>query len=437
MLDHSPEPASKHSSRTNESIALHSAAVQSATSLMCVMNDMLRSPHLSAHLNAQHRSVGLVPMHGRPRSHTAPSTPLVEAPCIEPVELPGSLLIGNMSLTSLHNSVDGNTIEPFAHPGNGNAIYGATIKRPHSSPQEATHPRQSTDNLSTAQGFFPSTQHSPRSKSSGPHKPCQKMTPATMSHSNEETLVGSGTYLSGGTKRPSLMLQQWPSATSTSVGSTGTSHPGSSYDYNSGSIQQESLQSDKCPILDSEAMLLEQIAIMRTSHEVHLHSLKESHERELESQRSYIAFLETTRRMIPIPACQSSKTLLTIDTTHTGSKDGDLFSADASATTAHSWDFNENQRRISQEATAETEALKRKLSLCRKAVAEAGEIRRERDHLREIADRSDKRIMQLKDIVRKGKDHEKTLRNAISDLEARLVTVSRTTLSKFPQLYGP
>lgn len=196
-------------------------------------------------------------------------------------------------------------------------------------------------------------------------------------------------------------------------------------------MRQETQQCELNVTMDLEALLLEQIAMLRSSHESHIHSLKAAHEKELESQRAYIAFLETTRRKISIPPSQSSKKLLTIDTTQTGSKDGDLLSADGSVTTVHSWESSENQRRISQEAMAETEALKRKLSLCRKAVAEAGEIRRERDYLREIADRSDKRIMQLKDIVRKGKDHEKILKNAISDLEARLVTVSTTTFSTF------
>lgn len=144
--------------------------------------------------------------------------------------------------------------------------------------------------------------------------------------------------------------------------------------------------------------------MMRSAHGAHLGSLKDAHEREIESHRSYISFLEKRRGIQQVQAW-SSKQVLTIDTSHSTPKGAELTSADASATTLQSWGSSlESQKRTSQEATAENEALKRKLSLCRKAVAESGDVRRERDQLRDAAERSDRRIVQLKDTVRKAKD---------------------------------
>ncbi|TKA42289.1 hypothetical protein B0A55_13551, partial [Friedmanniomyces simplex] len=82
------------------------------------------------------------------------------------------------------------------------------------------------------------------------------------------------------------------------------------------------------------------------------------------------------------------------------------------------------QKRASQEAAVETEGLKRKLSLAKKAQSESGEVRRERDRLRQDVERGSRRILQLKEIVRKSKDQEKSLRNAVSDLECRLVAAN-------------
>jgi len=165
---------------------------------------------------------------------------------------------------------------------------------------------------------------------------------------------------------------------------------------------------------------MEHISGMRELHEAHIGSLKEAHQKEIESHKSYINFLER-RRGLPSMAPQTGRQHLTIDTSHAGTKVGELYSADASATTMQSFESSlENQKRASQEAMAEVEMLKRKLSLCRKTVAESTEVRQERDHFRDAAERSNRRILQLKDIVRKAKEHEKTLKNAVSGLEASL-----------------
>ena len=132
------QPISKHSSRTTDSIALHDAAVQSATSLMAVMSDMLRSPPLSAHIFGPDNSDRLKPMPSRPRSHTAPPTPLVEAPTVEPAELPGSFPKEKEPYLPLYQSDDRKNRDAFVCSPT-RASLGAPIIRPHSSPQEATY----------------------------------------------------------------------------------------------------------------------------------------------------------------------------------------------------------------------------------------------------------------------------------------------------------
>ncbi|KAK4549083.1 hypothetical protein LTR36_007539 [Oleoguttula mirabilis] len=392
------------------------------------MNDMLRSPHVSAHLSAQQRSAGLVPMHNRPRSHTAPSTPLVEAPSIEPVELPGSL--HKKSVKSLHQSIDGNGVSAMMQSPT-HADLGARIVRPHSSPQENVHsppnyPRQSNGNVSRAANLIRSAQMSPRCKSSSPHRFPNGVGAALASHASDDILVANDQESTASSlKRPSLsVLQRWHSNSPSLPGSYTISQAGSTYSASQLGLPghgDSTPQPQHIQQADSDAVLMAQISLLRAAHEAHLSSLREAHEREIQSHRSYISFLEK-RQGLPQVQSQISKQLLTLDTSHTSSRTAELTSADASATTLQSWGSSlENQKRTSQEAVAEAEALKRKLSLCRKAVAESGDIRRERDHLRDAAERGDRRIVQLKDIVRKAKDHEKSLKNAVTDLEARLV----------------
>ncbi|KAF2768568.1 hypothetical protein EJ03DRAFT_352104 [Teratosphaeria nubilosa] len=156
---------------------------------------------------------------------------------------------------------------------------------------------------------------------------------------------------------------------------------------------------------DHEAGLLNQIASMRARHEAHLNSLKEAHERELESHLSYISLLEK-RTANPLAAPAPLQRQLTLDTSRGAPRAMEAPSADASATTIQSSEVSfTNQKRSSEGAIAETEALKRKLSLSQ-------------DH------RNERRILQLKDIVRKTKDQEKTLKNTVADLEARLVAAN-------------
>lgn len=209
----SSETRSVKSSRTNDSIALQDAAVQSATSLLAVMNDCLNS-HL---LSTQQKEVGLKPMHGRPRSRTAPSTPMYEvSDSASPVELPGCIPpLQPRKTRALHQSMDG---KPFytAVSVHNDSVVGNSIERPHSSPQEphhafSAHPRQCSDSCSQIiPNLRPPSDIVPRAKTAGPylHRKINSEIPFSTS---DDTLVASESDPFLATlKRPSLSyLASW------------------------------------------------------------------------------------------------------------------------------------------------------------------------------------------------------------------------------------
>lgn len=155
-----------------------------------------------------------------------------------------------------------------------------------------------------------------------------------------------------------------------------------------------------------------QLSTLRAAHEAHLTSLKESHEKELASHRSYVSFLEN-RIAAQSAANQSFKQHLTIDTSHATNKDASLLSSDASATNSmQSFELTlEKQKRASSEAAAEAQKL-----------------RRERDQLKDSLERNERRVSQLRGIVRKAKENENALKNAISGLEASLLAANNERL---------
>ncbi|KAK0290199.1 hypothetical protein LTR91_006388 [Friedmanniomyces endolithicus] len=428
-----------HEHQTSGSIALHDAAVQSATNLMAVVNDMLQSPHVSAHLSAQRRNA-LSPMYCRPRSRTAPPTPLFEAPCTDAVELPGSLLAGRNSIISLHKSIDGDGVcDPIQLPTT--TALGATIKRPHSSPQQATYipsavPRHSSDSFSHAPSL--PVQSSTQVKGSSPR---EKFYIATRQDSDQSTgsdgTIGAPTSESSkmAAKRPSVsVLQRWPQHSSDVGSEFTTSHAGSFTVLEPQILADDGISNISRQQLDAEVVLLEQITRVRSSHDAHLASLHDAHQRELDSHRLHIAFLE--QRQQPAQAIiELKRSHLTLDTSHNSSKSSEAHSANVSATTDRSCESPECQKRASLEAAVETEGLKRKLSLAKKAQSESGEVKRERDRLRLEVERGSRRIMQLKEIVRKSKDQEKCLRNAVADLECRLVAANNERTDVLEGLY--
>lgn len=184
--------------------------------------------------------------------------------------------------------------------------------------------------------------------------------------------------------------------------------------------------------------VLAQMSALRRIHEEHVASLKQAHEKEIASHQSYICILERRRSVTPV-ALQADKAHLTIDTAQAMDKgDNDSATTSASAATSlRSIEVSPNiKRRASAEAAAaETAALKRKLSLSRKAQADVCVVRHERDQLREAAEKSDRRIAQLKGIVKRGKENEVSLRTAVSGYEASLLASNNQRLDALEGLH--
>lgn len=395
----------EHSS--DNSFALHDAAIKSATTLMAVMNDVLKSPHLNAHFHSQ-QSGGLQPMHGRPRSRTAPPTPVFEAPGKEPVELPGSFLWPK-SHTDARSSMD--TAASSKHTSMGRAI-----ERPHSSPQASSHPNHddplrtsesSSRNATDFRTLAGQTRHGRHHSDFGNRQ------------SNSSGIVPlAPDYASPADGR--ALAHGHPSTLSNV--SRAVDAPAQARDTIGRLLHIPS--TSKVAPQEEPNQRMDLISAMRRSHDDHISLLKQAHDREIESHKSYIKFLESCAAP---EQKESSNDGLTLDTALMAGKSNESLSLDVSASTSlQSLDSSiEAQRRSSVEsAAAEAEALKRKLSLCRKTQSELGGIKRERDHFRETTDRSERRIGQLKDIVRKTKDNEKALRNKVLSLEAALLAAN-------------
>nr|POE48812.1 hypothetical protein CFP56_38909 [Quercus suber] len=406
---------------------LQDAAVQSATSLMAAMSDMLRSPQFSAHLSAHQSADHLLPVYGRPRSHTAPSTPLVEAPHVDPVELAASNPLEKPPMPPFESSIARKVAPPFMHSST-RASLGRQIERPRSSPQASTYPAVTVrDTAECADGdsylnppVQTSTKIGSRSAQASPVPGIDRREIDDPAGS----LVGSSLPR---TDRPTLtVVQKWPSKSPSIPGSThlGYVDPEQTVSrFASPLISAAPPNPGPTQSADSNLALVEQISRMRCIHEAHLKSLKDCHERELQSNRLYIEYLEqrcTESQSIP----SSSRQVQGTNTSHVVSRESRVVS-EAPANQSQALNTSrESQDRTSQEAYAEVETLKRTLSACRKAQIDYGEIRRERDHFRESWEKCDRRSGQLKDAIKKAKDNEKALQNAAADLEARLVSAN-------------
>ncbi|KAK4556358.1 hypothetical protein LTR86_006502 [Recurvomyces mirabilis] len=382
--------------RTNDSVLLHDAAVQSATNLMAVVNDMLCSPPVSAHIMTQQRHGLAAPAYLRPRSHTAPSTPLVEASSREPVELPGSLLQGRPSLLSLkppHEKLPTNVVQLLPY-----AAIGAGIERPHSSPQQATY------DSPFLLGHFedrpgPGT-HSMTSQS----LPLPQ--PATPRPYLNDAASWSA-YLTAKNADPRLK----PDMKSSSPA------PWSVVESKRDHVPHSS---------QSETDTLQQVATIRMAHDNHIASLRTAHEHELESYRSYITFLE---KRSAAQSTSSAKALI-IDTTHTDSKTVEPLSGITSATTLVSLQSTRSHDQMAGQIQDEKQAQQHRAAILRPKSTE--DARTELCRLREGVEKRERKISLLS---RRWKDEEKSLRNTISDLESRLLAANNERLDTLEGLH--
>ena len=281
-LEQNPEDLSSYDQPLDDSTALQDAAVKSATSLIAVVNDMLKSPLASARLPPQ--SSSLAPNHGRPRSRTAPSTPLVEAPTQPPlVELPGS--IPDRPRVSYHHSFEGklktrmsrdprhdqpcksarrpshpwlqNSLDTKGETSTGMAMDVATHTDSHHSPQYSQW-ENATNGSTRMRASLPCASTAPQMRQS---------------------------HLSGiFTSRHGLMPRKSDPRLPRSASNL----------MRNGS--QPLVEDQVEPSEDDESTLCD-MAALHASHEYHMATTVEAHRREVTSLRMYITFLEQRREL--------------------------------------------------------------------------------------------------------------------------------------------
>ncbi|EME77992.1 uncharacterized protein MYCFIDRAFT_90041 [Pseudocercospora fijiensis CIRAD86] len=221
-------------------------------------------------------------------------------------------------------------------------------------------------------------------------------------------------------------------------GSMGSSRNGSSQSV-VGDVQhpmtRETAEVQVRPGFTNMRETMKQIDLMRSAHESHTASLKEAHERELESYRAYIALLDQQYSMASSANDQPSHTTV-LDDLHANNRRLRLSQDSISSRSIQSsGSTSEHQRQHLDDTFVELESVRRKLSLSLKAQAQLGEIRQERDQLKDATERSEKRIIQLKDIVRKAKDGEKASRAMIGTLEAALESANMAKIDALEGFY--
>jgi hypothetical protein len=241
---------------------------------------MLRSPPPSARLPPQQFS--LAPNHGRPRSRTAPSTPLVEAPARPaPVELPGSF--PDRPRASYHHSFDGKTKTRTSQ--------GPRHEQPCKSARRPSHPwlhlplnsndEQSAANppdVAVGRDSHNFSEHSQReSFSDGPRSARASMpSVSTVSQARQS-------HVNGPPASPHVLIsrESHPRLPRSSLNIVREDN------RHLTEIQSERLEPNEAPLSD--------IAYLHASHEDHMVAIVESHEREVTSLRMYINFLEQRR----------------------------------------------------------------------------------------------------------------------------------------------
>jgi len=271
-LQPSPEVASPYDWRTDDQATLQDAAVNSAASLIAVVNDMLRSPLASARLPPP--SPTLAPGYGRPRACTAPSTPLVEAPSPPPVELPGST--PERPRGPHHHSYDSkirHSMRPRTH-----------VKRPSHPWMHVPTERKADDRQDgmSAESILP---QSPKQRQSGPltANTCRFSEPVSYPRR-----IWSDPLPSHGALRPVSISPECNSTVERHTPHLSSTHrprgDQSQLLYNKGSQST----GDVPRTTDASSL--------QASHEAHVAALKEAHQREIASLHLYIAQLEPRER---------------------------------------------------------------------------------------------------------------------------------------------
>ncbi|KAK5173122.1 uncharacterized protein LTR77_003244 [Saxophila tyrrhenica] len=350
------------------------------------MNDMLRSPPMTAHLFNQTYPPRFEPVQARTRSRTAPSTPYHEAPAVEYVELPGSSPLDRNE--AFRGSKDAKPAHLPVIPHLSLQMEAKNL-HPHSNPQDFLF--YSPDDVcprTPRQSASPASHRKERGSTivskPGPENEGVMSLPNL---STADTLVAI--------ERGGLSLSTNPvySPLSASTPSSNgmplcvsSSRTASANAVLQTTAQRKDMEAAEQRTTEYNAGGFEEICRLRRSHESHLKSLKVAHKKELESLRSYISMLEERQR------------------------------------TAF-------RREVAGGCEPPRGGISAPLPSFTEATRNSGSPRARPSEwsdktIRRAEQNSQHTIDDLRATVRKAKDNEKTLRNTISDLQARLVAAN-------------
>ncbi|KAI9710582.1 MAG: hypothetical protein M1820_002718 [Bogoriella megaspora] len=385
------------------SLALQDAAVNSATHLLAVVNDILRSPPLSG--GAPRSPLSQTFQNGRPRSHTAPPTPVAEINLI--AELPGSLLQENQGFPKTHFASGRIALGLEKTPPG--VLLG--FDRPKTSPPESAlsfrHRRSVSE--TNAQSTVPAMRYRNENKSQKLERDCPPL-PMTSRIVNE-----------GATVQPN----------SSSLDTTCPTGPDMIPEKNAAEkplppVALDVESDDLLPVLADRdrtiALLTAQLANLRRSHDAYVTSLNGAHEKEMNALRLYANCLEEQRGLNSEESPEVlDKGKLRVNTSLQPISLHKQVAEGSSATSMQSFQSAfEDQRRVSQEMAAEMETLKRKLSAAKKRDSEADAIRKENYLLKESLKVKQQHLETLMKKLAKTKMTEKAMINTADALGSRL-----------------
>lgn len=197
---------------SQKSLGFHDAYVESATNLLAAVTDIVRTSQLQSSRSSGSGQL-LEPSSGRPRSHTAPPTPVVEAGRKDPVELLGSLPSDVHRRKENHESVRNTRPAPLTTLSSQEKA-GLELERPHSSPTERlpsyfTHQRSNSENqVVSEEDLISAPAVSPRSRTFVKHRASAGSGLKTPQSARPLQAVDRYPLIDRKQRRPSLSLLQ-------------------------------------------------------------------------------------------------------------------------------------------------------------------------------------------------------------------------------------
>ncbi|KAF2741968.1 hypothetical protein M011DRAFT_472622 [Sporormia fimetaria CBS 119925] len=377
-------PTARHHHPTclSPASARHNAAlVNSASNLLAVVNDMLRSPALSGTVCTRAAAEIHKPLPSRPRSASLPCNP---PPA---VELPGSILLENQGFT-LPPGADLATMSPSLRnsPGGTPSGPGPATIRP--TPSRLPQHKSSRSDVS-----LPSRGKSRPSLVTSPSSTDSKLTTCSEStHSGPSSTISSTKGRVGIEKllEPSPLIIEKKSGKCANGSSSTlreehrstTSRPITVRDGRD--KQTEELKATITAQDSNISTLQAQFSSLRASHEAHIASLVDAHAAEVASLRNYARVLEEQQSQRTLHHASSNHLLLFLDqgdpqTPSRESPQTPGASSSANSTKTFKTAFEQQTRSpLSRRDYSEMDMLKRKLSSARRP--EAGS----RDTIREL-----------------------------------------------------